>query len=154
MINFKEILFQWSWTTWNSVLVRCYWVYGTVAMTMNNLSWSVLLEWSWTDWNCYNVPMVLEWTSFDDCMYLTGIWVCGVGENDCADWEGLSCLWLPLMTMEVGITWIYLAVMGSASPILLHDHEMLSGFPVALLLHWPLNCTDGKVGAQAGHEHD
>ena len=46
---------------------------GTVAMIMSDLSWSVLLEWSWTDWNCYNVPMVLEWTSFDDCVYLTGI---------------------------------------------------------------------------------
>ena len=26
--------------------------------------------------------------------------------------------------------WIYLAVMGSASPILLHDHETLGGCPV------------------------
>ena len=41
--------------------------------------------------------------------------------------------------------WIYLAVMGSANPILLHDHETLSGFPVALLateLHgWKGRCS-------------
>ena len=44
------------------------------------------------------------------------------------------------------------AVSGSASPILLHDHETSGGLP--LLLRRPLYCTDGKVGAQAGREHD
>ena len=94
--------------------------------------------------------MVLEWMSI--LMIACINWnnqVCGVGGNDCVGWEGLSCLWLPLLTMEVWITWIYLAVLGSATPILLHDHEMLGSCPVPLLLHWPLNCTDGKVRARA-----
>ena len=43
---------------------------GTVAMIMNNLSWSVLLEWFWTDWNCYSVPNGLGMNYFfDDYMY-------------------------------------------------------------------------------------
>ena len=107
---------------------------GTVALIMNNSSWSVLLEWSWTGWNCYSVPNGLGMNEFWWLhVFNWDIWVCGIGENDYADWEGLSCLWLPLMAMEVWITWIYLAVMGSTSPILLHDHETLSSCPVAPL---------------------
>ena len=128
---------------------------GTVAMFMNNLSWSVLQEWSWTDWNCCSVPNGLGMNEFRWLhVFNWSIWVCGIGENDYVDWEGLSCLWLPLLSMEVWVTWVYLAVLGSTSPILLHDHEMLGSCPVALLFHWPLNCMDGKVGAQAGHEFD
>ena len=70
---------------------------GTVALIMNNLSLCVLLEWSWMIEIVIVFQMVLEWMTFWWLHVLNwNFWVCGIGEDDYVDWEGLSCLWLPL----------------------------------------------------------